>query len=397
MTDSVSIGRAYDVGVNPDREFQGGKLRWVNTRAPKEIRYEHFNDKDADIKEKERWSIEIIKTALRRSKKPVVSSSFGVDSMVTLYLTRQALIELERDPSEVDVVWNDTKNEFPEVRKFAKKIEQEWNLNLIVTSPKKPLKKVIEDNGGVDSSYFTARKGSRKQGQPLSEKCCATLKHEPMNRATKENAWDAIINGLRADESNQRLLAALRDGEFFYSSGTWKAYVARPILWWKEEELWEYVEWRDIPYNDLYKNNLIQKYPDDVEEIVLENEYDFTLLGLDTEALINQQVQSVSKRQSIALEKHGFKIFTPRTGCMMCPIPVKYGYMQWMRTYYPKVYDAMVHKLGYGPALLDMVPQETREEIEMLTGVDITAENAHEHLYEILESKPCIFDEFDSK
>lgn len=395
MSDSVTIAQAYYEQIQPDREFVNGKLRWVNTRADKPIRYEHFNDKDADIVEKERWSIEIIKTALRRSEKPVVSSSFGIDSMVTLYLTRQALIELGRDPSEVDVVWNDTKNEFQEVRQFANRMEEEWKLNLVVTAPKKVLKKVIDDNGGIDSSYFTARKGKRTEGTPLAEKCCATLKHEPMNRATKENKWDTIINGLRADESRQRLLAALRDGEYFYSSGTWKAYVTRPILWWTEIELWEYVEWRGIPYNDLYRKNLIQAYPENIEQLVEDNEYRLQQSGIDVQKLKERQVQSVERKQAIILEDLGFKIFTPRTGCQMCPIPVKYGYMHWMRTYYPKVYDAMVHKLGYGKALLDMVPEETREEIEMLTGVDITAENAHEHLFEILESKPCIFDEFD--
>jgi hypothetical protein len=109
--------------------------------------------------------------------------------------------------------------------------------------------------------------------------------------------------------------------------------------------------------------------------------------------LRDRQTQTVTKPQALLLEKLGFKLFTPRTGCQMCPIPVKYGYMQWMRTYYPKVYDAMVHKLGYGPALLDMVPKGVREEIEALTGVDITAENAHEHLQEVIEAKPCIFDE----
>lgn len=80
---------------------------------------------------------------------------------------------------------------------------------------------------------------------------------------------------------------------------------------------------------------------------------------------------------------------------MMCPIPVKYGYMQWMRLYYPKVYNAMVHNLGYGKVLIEMIPEEIREEIKEFTGIDVTAENAHEHLREILEAKPCTFDSFE--
>lgn len=81
----------------------------------------------------------------------------------------------------------------------------------------------------------------------------------------------------------------------------------------------------------------------------------------------------------------------------MCPIPVKYGYLQFMRLNYPRTYDAMVHKLGYGHVLLDLVPDEVKEEVKLLTGVDMNAEEAAEHLEEILEVKPCVFDQFDTK
>lgn len=394
MTDSVTVARAYGSQVNPIQVEIEGKKRWLNTRASKEVRYEHFNDKKASIHEKERWSIEILKTVLNRVNNPVVSCSFGIDSIVTLYLVRKALTELGRDPTDVDVVWCDTLNEFPTVRQYAKELTKEWELRLTIAKPKKSLRHVINDNGGITSDYFTARKGSRKEGQPLSEKCCNTLKHKPMNDVMKNNDWDCQINGLRADESRQRLLAALRDGEFFYSSGTWKSYVVRPILWWDEEDIWDYVELRDIPYNDLYRENLIQRYPDDLDTIVVENYDELVAVGIDVNLLRDRQVQTVTRRQALLLEKLKFRLFTPRTGCMMCPIPVKYGYMQWMRLYYPKVYDAMVHNLGYGPALLDIIPENVREEIEALTGVDLSADNAHEYLREILEAKPCTFDNF---
>lgn len=79
---------------------------------------------------------------------------------------------------------------------------------------------------------------------------------------------------------------------------------------------------------------------------------------------------------------------------MMCPIPVKYGYMQWMRINYDKVYNAMVYNLGYGEALVSMIPKEVREEIEYIMGIELTPENIHTHLKEILEVKPCTFDKF---
>jgi 3'-phosphoadenosine 5'-phosphosulfate sulfotransferase (PAPS reductase)/FAD synthetase len=241
----------------------------LESRADRCVRYYHYRDwHNTSLEEKERWGIDLVKASLPRSKSPVVSCSFGIDSIVTLYITRKALIELGRDPSEIQIIWNDTLNEFPEVRMYANQLKKDWNLNLLVSKPKMPLKKVIEKHGGVDSSYFFTRKGDRTNGRPLSEKCCGTLKHEPMKRAIKENTWDLVINGLRGDESTQRLRAGLRDGEYFYSNTEWKAFVCRPIMWMTEEDIWDYVDQENIPYNELYDKNTIMSYPENNLEII---------------------------------------------------------------------------------------------------------------------------------
>lgn len=287
-----------------------------NARAKRVTRYYHYRlHKTATLQEKERWAIDIIKMALQRASKPVVSCSFGIDSVVTLYLTRKALEELGRDPSDIQVVWCDTLNEFPEVRLFAKQLEKEWNLNLLIQRPKKPLKKIIEEHGGVDSSYFFARKGDRRNGQPLSEKCCGILKHEPMKRAIKENDWDLQINGVRADESTTRLRACLRDGEYFYSVAEWKAFSCRPISWWTEKDVWDYVEQEKIPYASMYDNNLIQEYPDDIEKVIHIYEDKLKSVHIDIEKLREKQLGNVNRKQALVLKNiKGFKLFTPRVG-----------------------------------------------------------------------------------
>lgn len=366
-----------------------------NTRALRSVRYFHYRKwKTTSLNEKERWGIELVKEALRRATSPVVSCSFGIDSIVTLYITRKALMELGRDPSEIQVIWNDTLNEFPEVRIYANKLRKDWKLNLIISKPKIPLKKVIEKNGGIDSSYFTARKGDRRNGQPLSEKCCGTLKHEPMKRAIKENNWDLVLNGLRSDESTQRLRAGLRDGEYFYSKAEWKAFTCRPIMWMTEEDIWDYVKQENIPYNELYDKNTIMRYPESNKEIIHKNKDKLIEYEIDCKLLKEEQLLNVSRKQSILLKKLGYEVFTPRTGCMQCPIAIKFGYMQWMRLNFPKIFNSMVYSLGYGKALLEMISKETREEIEFVLGIDLNEENAHEFLKEILETKPCVFDKF---
>ena len=309
----MNVSEKYNEQVMPYKKDN----KWYNTRADKPVRYAHFEkDKlgETTIEEKERRSIDLLKIALERADKPVLSCSFGIDSIVSLYLVRKALVELGREPHDIDVVWNDTLNEFPTVRKYAKELTEDWSLRLQVYKPDKPLKKIIDDNGGITSDYFTARKGDRSQGQPLSEKCCGTLKHKPMKRAIKENDWDLVINGLRADESRQRLLAGLRDGEFFYSSHEWKALTCRPILWWVEADIWEYVEKENIPYNGLYDQNTMRSYPSNNLELIENNTEKLISVGIDIEALKNEELSIFNIWQAHVLEDLGYNLFTPRTG-----------------------------------------------------------------------------------
>ena len=184
--------------------------------------------------------------------------------------------------------------------------------------------------------------------------------------------------------------AGLRDGEYFYSSHTWKSFIVRPILWWNEDDVWEYVEQKKIPYNELYNKNIIRSYS--TKKKITPEKLD--QCGIDVEDFNNQTLSELTRKQANAIEKLGVSVFTPRTGCMMCPIPIKYGYLQWMRLNYPKVFDAMIYNLGYGKTLLNIIPDDVKHEIEQLTGISLTEENAHEHLQDILNAKPCTFDTF---
>lgn len=294
-----------------------------NTRAMRSVRYFYYRRRlNIPLQEKEDYAVELIKMALQQSERPSLSCSFGIDSMVTLHLTRRALVELGRDPSDIEVVWCNTLNEFPEVRLFSKRMEKEWDLNLKIQLPEKPLKKIINEHGGVDSSYFFSRKGSRTNNKrQLSEKCCGVLKHKPMQKAIKENDWDLQLNGVRADESSVRLRSCLRDGEYYYSSAEWKAFLCRPISWWNEEEVWQYVAKHNIPFPEMYDNNLIQEYPDNLDNLINTYIEELNELNVDIDKLKEKQLAGVNKQQSLLLKRMKFKLFTPRVGCLACPIP----------------------------------------------------------------------------
>lgn len=363
------------------------QLSKTNTRLPKDITVGNEEwHKTAILAWKEERALRLIRQVLLKGRheygddlKVVVSCSFGIDSMVTLHLVRRVSMELG---ISFDTVWNNTLNEYPQTRQYAKKMTEEWALNLIEARPETTLRKIYEENG-VDSLF--KRKGDRSNGQPVVEKCCGSLKHKPMKKAIRENGWHIMFNGVRAGESRQRWMSSRRDGDYFYSNAEWKTYVVRPILWWtaltdsfnygnnRQEDVWNYVRKYDMPYNPIYDMNAV----------------------LD-EAYTGKDVV-VDRVTAEFLTAKGLNVFMPRTGCMACPIPIRRGYLRYLREVFPKVYRSMLFQLGFAKVLIAEMPEEQRAELlEELNGFGIITEKTEEavldRLEEVIEWKPCVFD-----
>lgn len=329
----------------------------------------------------------LIETAIRHvsgiygnATKVVVSCSFGVDSVVTLHLVKTVC---DRMGVQFDVVWNNTLNEFPQTREFARELTEQWNLKLIEARPTKVLKQIYADKG-VDTLF--KRKGQRGGKKPVVEQCCGALKHTPMKKAIRENGWHLMFNGVRCGESRQRWMSGRRDGDFYYSTSEWKMFTCRPILWWtalsdsfnygnnQQEDVWGYVRLFNLPYNKIYDMNA-----------VLDDRYsgDQTIVDRETAERLSAQ---------------GYNVFMPRTGCQACPIPIKRGGLRYLRQVFPKVYRGMIFQLGFGRVLLAEMPDDEKAKLmdELLEfGVldEATEERIIERLETILELKPCIFDE----
>lgn len=361
------------------------------SRIPKEatIENETFHN-TATLEEKEQYALAIIFAAIRKvvdqygkEARIVVSCSFGVDSIVTLHLVRRAARDLG---VKIDVVWNNTLNEYPQTRKYAKELTELWELNTIEARPDTTLKKIYEENG-VDSLF--KRKGDRSgeegKKEPVVEKCCGSLKHKPMKKAIKEHGWHLMFNGVRAGESRQRWMSARRDADLFYSSHTWKTWVCRPILWWtaltdsfnygnnRQEDVWEYVRKYDIPYNPLYDLNAV---------------IDDRFTGAET---------IVKREEAERLSAEGYNVFMPRTGCQACPIPIKRGYLRYLCQVFPKTYRSMLFQLGFARVLIAEMDEKVRDELfEEMSGFGVITEKTEEaildRLEDIIELKPCVFD-----
>lgn len=354
------------------------------SRSHKNVRYYNFkttNDVKLQFKEKE--SLELLTLALLKSDNPVCNVSFGKDSLVVLHLYLRVTDMLNIPRHKVNVYWTDTKNEFYEVRKLVKKLQKRWGFNLIIGQPKSSLKQMVTEYGGLDESIFE-RKGKREKGKrtPLSEVCCKTLKHTVYQSVNKDYNFDLNISGVRIQESTQRLQSGLRDGEMYYAKSEWKSIRVNPILNWSDVEVFQYIEKNNIELPPLYYKNLILN-----ENLGLIEQQELKELGIKDNVIEDPIL-------ALELKDKGYKVFMPRVGCLLCPIPVKYGYLKWLRRFYPKVFSAMVSNLGYGVILWGMVSSEKKQELELYFGRRITIDDIIDNnmLQEILDYMPCLYD-----
>lgn len=253
----------------------------------------------------EKQSLYMIKKSLRYAPvNPVISSSFGIDSITTLHLVR-------RVTQNFTIVFNNSLVEYPDLIKYKKKICSEWNLNnkLIETKPIKTYWELQKSNG-----WNHERKGDRRNGKSNSEECCSSIKHKPMYNLIDKliedgNPMQVNYTGLRAEESRARMQSIKRDSVIYYSK-SWKTIRVNPISFFSNKMVWEYVRKYKIPYCDVYDKVV---YYEDVYENVSEDEY--------------------------------HKVYYhPRIGCWPCMINSKRGYLPFLKKYYNDMYSFLMIK-----------------------------------------------------
>lgn len=176
-----------------------------------------------DFDEKVEKSKNIIKEAVERygRDKIAVAWTGGKDSTVVLGLVREAF----NGEVPVPVLFVDTSVKFKETYEFMDKFVREWNLNLIVARNDEALKtiEIAKDR----------------------EECCHLLKTEALNQAIEKNGLKAIIGGIRWDEQESR-----SDEKYF--SPRKNHDRVHPILHFTEDDIWHYMNDRDLPRHPLY-------------------------------------------------------------------------------------------------------------------------------------------------
>jgi 3'-phosphoadenosine 5'-phosphosulfate sulfotransferase (PAPS reductase)/FAD synthetase len=250
---------------------------------------------------KEQEALKLIEEVLLKYDKPVVACSWGKDSIVVLHMVKKVADKLNK---RFDVLWNNTTVHYPSVYKLKEKLEKEWNLNIVETKPSMTFWEITEEYGypGIHSS---------DRSDKANAACCYNIKKKPTKKAIKENKWDLYFDGLTAYESDRRFMNITEYG-LSHHHKTFNLQKVHPVGWWRVKDIWEYIEKYDIPYPDVYDNE-IGKY---------------SKLGYSVDRQGHMTDRAI------------------RNGCWCCTLALKHSpeKMEQLREYYPKLWKTLMDK-----------------------------------------------------
>ena len=142
---------------------------------------------------------------------------------------------LKIDP-RANIFTLDTGRLFPETLEVLEKTNRKYGVNIEVFVPDAIRVEKMVNEKGVNLFYNSIE--DRKF-------CCHVRKIEPLIRAlSKLDAW---VCGLRSEQSVTRVNADIVSWD--ESNELLKIC---PLVYWTEEQVWDYIKAHDIPYNKLH-------------------------------------------------------------------------------------------------------------------------------------------------
>jgi phosphoadenosine phosphosulfate reductase len=174
-------------------------------------------------------TVEQLQDSLSEFKKVCYANSLGAESVVLTDLIWSCV-------PDIQIFSVDTGRLYPETYDLIERLQNRYGRSLRIYYPQASDVEDWVSTNGINGF----RDGiSQRQG------CCAVRKIEPFRRAISGHA--AWVTGIRRAQSAGRALAAPVAWDAAYG-----LHKISPLLDWSEEEVWEYIRKKRLPYNALH-------------------------------------------------------------------------------------------------------------------------------------------------
>ncbi len=181
------------------------------------------------LRERADNSISQLHAAVSQYGNVCYASSLGAESVVLTDLIWSAV-------PDIDVFSIDTGRLYPETYELIERIQHRYGRALRLYYPQaSDLEEWVNANG------INGFRDSVEQRHA----CCGIRKVAPFRRAIAgKNAW---VTGIRRAQSASRAMAAPVEWDSEYG-----LHKVSPLLDWSEQEIWDYIRKKRLPYNSLH-------------------------------------------------------------------------------------------------------------------------------------------------
>jgi phosphoadenosine phosphosulfate reductase len=174
-------------------------------------------------------SISQLQHAVTEFKNVCYANSLGSESVVLTDLIWSAVPQIE-------IFSIDTGRLYPETYELIERLQKRYGRALRIYYP---------DAAGLESWVGEHGINGFRNGLDQRRGCCATRKVEPFRRAI--SGRDAWVTGIRRGQSASRAQASPVEWDREYG-----LHKVSPLLEWSENEIWEYIRKKRLPYNTLH-------------------------------------------------------------------------------------------------------------------------------------------------
>ncbi|TLY77191.1 MAG: phosphoadenylyl-sulfate reductase [Gammaproteobacteria bacterium] len=172
---------------------------------------------------------EQLAAAVREYGRVVYANSLGAEAMVLTDIIWSHV-------PEIDMFSIDTGRLHEETYELLEKLQRRYKRKLRVVYPEAQALESLVSAQGVNGFY---------QSLEARLACCHARKVEPFKRAiTGYAAW---VTGVRRQQSATRAQAQPVEWDASYG-----LHKVSPLFDWSEEQIWQYIRARKLPYNSLH-------------------------------------------------------------------------------------------------------------------------------------------------